>query len=69
MKHPYRPECPCPRCAKEAARRLTQRQKQDRTTAHVMIDWTASRNPRRRRIAAAYWDDFESGRPMDDGDR
>jgi len=40
----------------------------NRTTPDVMIDWTTSRNSRRRRVAREYWDAFESGRPMGSDD-
>lgn len=60
MKHPYAPACTCPRCNRERARR----EQQSRTTPQVMLDWTRSRNPRRRRVAEQWWDAYESGRPM-----
>lgn len=72
MKHSYNVTCPCARCRKESARRLEQANRTDRkarTMPEVMTDWHGSRNARRRRIAAEYWDDFESGRPMSDDDR
>ena len=65
MKHSYAADCSCPRCERERNRRA---QQSDRTTAHVMLDWTRSRNRRRARIAREYWDDYESGRPMGSDD-
>ena len=66
MKHSYQPECECHRCQHERGRR--QAQATNRPIAHVMLDWAASRNRRRARIARNYWDDFESGRPMSSDD-
>ena len=66
MKHSYRADCSCDRCAKERVRR--NQQSSNRTTAEVMLDWSNSRNRRRARIAREYWDDFESGRPMSPDD-
>jgi hypothetical protein len=65
MKHPYSEHCDCKRCNRERVRR----QQQARTVPEVMLDWGASRNPRRRRIASEYWDRFQSGAPMSDDDR
>ena len=66
VKHSYRPDCTCVRCTRERTRR--QGQRQDRTTAEVMLDWTTSRNSRRARVAREYWDNFQSGRPMGSDD-
>jgi hypothetical protein len=73
MKHPYSLTCACPRCTKERARRSTQSTQSthgnvDRSTAHVMLDWTTSRNPRRARVSREYWDAYEAGRPMSSDD-
>ena len=66
MKHSYDPasSCDCLRCARERVRR----EQQSRTTPHVMLDWTRSKNPRRARVAREYWDAYESGRPMSSTD-
>lgn len=70
MKHSYNTDCPCDRCVKERSRRLLQGVKErDRTLPQVMFDWRGSRNRRRARIANEYWDNYESGMPMGDGDR
>lgn len=63
-KHAFDPACSCLKCSRER----TRRDRQSRTTAEVMIDWTTSRNQRRRRVAREYWDDFQSGRPMSNDD-
>lgn len=65
MKHSYSPDCACVRCTRERDRRQRQ---SDRTVPQVMLDWTASRNRRRARVAREYWDAFESGRPMSSDD-
>ncbi len=65
MKHSYSTACTCSRCNRERVRR----EQQARTTPQVMLDWTRSRNPpRRRRVSEEYWDAYESGRPMSDDD-
>ena len=66
MKHAYDPEsgCLCARCIRERARR----ERQSRTVPEVMLDWTRSKNTRRRRVATEYWDAYESGCPMSSDD-
>lgn len=68
MKHSYVHTCECPRCTRERTRRGAQSLR-DRTVPEVMHAWSASRNPRRARVAREYWDAYESGRPMSDNDR
>jgi hypothetical protein len=53
------------RQAEHAARQV---EKQNRTTAEVMLDWSSSRNRRRARVAREYWDAYENGRPMGSDD-
>lgn len=65
-KHPYDPShtCECARCNRERTRRA----QQSRTTPEVMLDWSRSRNRRRARVSEAYWDAYQSGRPMSSDD-
>lgn len=51
------------------ARKLARAERErDRPLAHVMLDWSGSRNRRRARVARDYWDAYESGRPMGSDD-
>lgn len=68
MKHAYSISCECNRCAKERRRRVKQSEA-DRTIPEVMLDWTHSRNRKRRCVASKYWDAFQSGVPMEGDDR
>jgi hypothetical protein len=62
MKHAYDPNCECKRCVKEGRRREAQ------STPNRMLNDTGKRG-RRGRVAREYWDNFESGRPLDSEDR
>lgn len=67
-KHPYDVQCQCARCVRERNRRAAQSRRAPRTIPEVMTDWGSSRNRRRARAAAEWWDAYESGRPMSSDD-
>lgn len=66
MKHSYTVGCACARCDREGQRRT--KQSDTTTTFSVMAERVNSGNARQRRQAAAFWDVYESGRPLSSDD-